>query len=249
VSDLWQLSAQRTQEFDRAADAYDRYRPRYPDELFDDLLELGELNPGAGAIEIGAGTGIATGPLISRGLRVIAIEPAPAMASIAYKKFGRNARFVNGRFEDWSATEGTDLIAAFNAWHWVEPERGVSLAAQLLPPGGSLAVVWTDVVSWGEDGFGARLAEVTGSPWPKRLEHVEASLQPVVASGSFDDFTVHHHRFERKLDALSFIAVTRTYGGHHSIERDEVLHRLIEDEFEGAVTKVEDAVLNLARRR
>ncbi len=125
----------------------------------------------------------------------------------------------------------------------------MSLAAQLLSPGGSLALVWTDVVSWAEDGFEGRLAEATGSPWPKRLEHVLASLQPVRASEHFDDLRVHHHRFERRLDAVSFIAVTRTYGGHHTIERDEIIRRLIEDEFEEAVTKVEDAVLYLTRRR
>jgi SAM-dependent methyltransferase len=162
MSEHWRLSAQRSQEFDAAAVAYDRYRPRYPEGLFDDIVELGELKPGASAIEIGAGTGIATGPLISRGLQVMAIEPAPAMASIANEKFGSNARFVHGRFEDWPPTERTELIAAFNAWHWVEPDKGVSLAAQLLSPGGSLALVWTDVVSWGEDGFEARLAEATG---------------------------------------------------------------------------------------
>ena len=61
----------------------DRYRPRYPNDLFDDIVELGELKPGAKTIEIGAGTGIATGPLMSRGLQVIAIEPGPAMSAIA----------------------------------------------------------------------------------------------------------------------------------------------------------------------
>lgn len=248
MSELWRLSAQRSQEFDAAAVAYDRYRPRYPDGLFDDIVELGALKPGASAIEIGAGTGIATGPLISRGLRVIAIEPAPAMASIACEKFGSNARFVNSRFEDWPPTERTELIAAFNAWHWVEPDKGVSLATQLLSPGGSLALVWTDVVSWGEDGFEARLAEVTGSPWPKSLEHVLASLEPVRANEYFDDLKVRHYPFERRLDAASFIAVTRTYGGHHAVERDRLIRKLIDDEFGGAVTKVEDAVLYLARR-
>ena len=104
-------------------------------------------------------------------------------------------------------------------------------------------------MSWGEGGFEARLAEVTGSPWPKGLEHALASLQPVRANEHFDDLSVHHHQFERRLDAASFIAVTRTYGGRHTIERDEIVRQLIDEEFEGAVTKVEDAVLYLARRR
>jgi SAM-dependent methyltransferase len=170
MSELWRLSAQRSQEFDAAAAAYDRYRPRYPVELFDDIIRLGELKPGVTAIEIGAGTGIATGSLISHGLRVVAIDPSPAMLSIAREKFGTNARFVIGRFEDSPPSESADLIAAFNAWHWVEPDKGVSLAAKLLFPGGSLALVWTEVLSWGEHGFDARLAEVTGALWPKSID-------------------------------------------------------------------------------
>jgi SAM-dependent methyltransferase len=231
------------------AASYERYRPRYPEELFDEIVELAELEPGAKAIEIGAGTGIATGPLISRGLQVVAIEPAPAMSALARDKFGDKARFVDGRFENWPESEGVELIAAFNAWHWVDPVRGTSLASRLLPPGGSLALVWTDVLSWGENDFEARLAEVTGSPWPKRLDLVPASLQPIRYDSRFGDFTVRHHRFGRTLDADSFVAVTRTYGGDHTVERDRLVRQLIEVEFGGAVTKVEDAVLYLARRR
>lgn len=229
--------------------AYDRYRPRYPERLFDDIVELAELGPEAKAIEIGAGTGIATGPLISRGLQVVAIEPAPAMSALAREKFGDTARFVDGRFEDWSESEGVELIAAFNAWHWVEPEKGRSLVSRLLPPGGSLALVWTEVLSWGEDDFESRLVDVTGSPWPKRYDFVTASLQTIQSDQCFGDFTVRHHHFERTLDAESFLAVTRTYGGIHTVQRDRHIRRLIEVEFGGAVTKVEDAVLYLARRR
>jgi SAM-dependent methyltransferase len=249
MSEIWRLSAERSQAFDTAAVAYDRYRPRYPDELFDDIVELGDLKPGARAIEVGAGTGIATGPLISHGLQVIAIEPGTAMSAIAREKLGSKASVVSGRFEDWPEAKGVDLIAAFNAWHWVEPEKGLNLAAQLLSPGGSFALTWTELVSWGEDGFEDRLVEATRSPWPKNLELVQNSLQPIRSDKRFDDFRVRRHRFERRLDAESFIAVTRTYGGRHTVERDQIVRQLIELEFGGAVTKVEDAVLYLARRR
>ena len=100
MSEFWRLSVRRFQEFDAAAVAYDRYRPRDPVELFKNIIKLGGLKPGATAIEIGAGTVIATGSLISHGLRVVAIDTSPAMLSIAREKFGTNARFVEGRFED-----------------------------------------------------------------------------------------------------------------------------------------------------
>ena len=83
MSEFWRLSVRRFQEFDAAAVAYDRYRPRDPVELFKNIIKLGGLKPGATAIEIGAGTVIATGSLISHGLRVVTIEPSLAMLSIA----------------------------------------------------------------------------------------------------------------------------------------------------------------------
>jgi tRNA A58 N-methylase Trm61 len=50
------------------------------------MMEMAGLAPGAKAIEVGAGTGIATEPLVRRGLAVTAIEPAAEMAAIAKSK-------------------------------------------------------------------------------------------------------------------------------------------------------------------
>lgn len=248
MSDIWKLAARRSKEFDASAIAYDRYRPRYPDEVIDDIVDLGELRPGARAIEIGAGTGIGTESLVGRGLRVVAIEPSDGMRKLAQEKLGDRARFVEGRFEDWSSTEQVDAIVAFSAWHWVEPEKGLDLAAALLPPGGALAVAWTEVVSWGEGHFEDRLAEVTGSPWPKTVEQVVAALQPVNDDDRFGEFAVRRHRFERKLDAETFIGLTRTYPGFHSSKRDAQFRQVVDGEFGGSVTRIEEAVLYLTRR-
>jgi SAM-dependent methyltransferase len=249
MSNIWKLAARRSKEFDASAVAYDRYRPRYPDELIDDIIELGGVQRGDRAIEIGAGTGIGTAPLVDRGLHVIGIEPSPSMRELAEDKLGNRARFVAGRFEDWPSTDDVDLIVAFSAWHWVDPGRGVDLVADLLSRGGSLAVAWTEIVSWGQDGFEERLADITGAPWPKTVEHMLASLRPFDSDPRFTDFATRRHRFERSLDAESFIGLTRTYPGFHSTVRDEQYRRIIDDELGGTVTRVEDAVLYMTRRR
>lgn len=249
MSDLWRGAQQRSEEFDARALDYDQYRPRYPDGLFDDIVELGALQPGATVIEIGAGTGIATGALADRGLQVTAIEPASAMAALGVTRLGSRARFVVGRFEDWSPIEQVQLVLACNAWHWIEPQAGVQLVADLLPSGGSLALVWTEIVSWGEEPFEDRLATEFGSLWAKTFDHVLGSLRSVEQDQRFDDFQVRRHRFERTLDASTFVAVSRTYGADYGAEHDRIIHRIIDDELGGTVTKVEDAVLYLARRR
>lgn len=248
MEEPWRFASQRTQEFDAEAMAYDRYRPRYPSGLFDDLIELAGLAPGARVLEIGAGTGIATRPLADRGLEVIAVEPSTAMAAIGRSRSVSPTRWVVGTFEDLVPEEPVDLIVALNSWHWVEPSVGLANAASWLRPGGSLALVRTPVLQWGSDAFERALADAFGAPWPKTLDAVLETRRPVEGDRRFGPFVERRHRFERTLDAATFVAVTRTYGGPHSDERDAILGALVDDAG-GAVTKVEEAVLYLAHRR
>jgi len=249
MSDLWQEAPEASRRFGAQALAYDRYRPRYPESVFDDIVEMADASAGTEVIEIGAGTGIATESLVRRGLSVKAIEPSPEMASLAQAKLSDRASVFVSRFEDYSAAGPVRLVASFNAWHWVDPKVAVNRAAELLAPGGSLALVWTEVVSWGEEPFEERLAEVSGYPWVKRLDHVDGSMQPIRGDPRFEDSGILHHVFERTLDTATFVAVTKTYGGQRTDEQYDAIARVINDEFGGSITKVEDAALYISRRR
>ena len=212
------------------------------------MLSAG-LSPGDEMIEIGSGTGIATEPLADRGLSVTAIEPSSTMTAVAESKTDNRVRFTVGRFEECSIESPVGLLAAFNAWHWVEQPLGTGLAAELLRPGGSLALVWTEVVQWGRQPFEECLAEVFGRVWDKREDLVDMSLRPVRHDPRFDELEIHHHLFERTLDAATFVAVTKTYGGSHTVEQYRAIEQIINDQFGGAITKTEDAALYLAIRQ
>jgi trans-aconitate methyltransferase len=248
VSDLWRVADKASERFAAQALDYDRYRPRYPDDVFDDLVVSVGLSRGDSVVEIGAGTGIATEPLVKRGLDVTAIEPATALAAVAEAKLADRVHIFSGRFEDFPSDSSVKMLAAFNAWHWVEPQRSVELAARLVEPGGALALVWTEVISWGQEPFEQRLAEVFGSPWEKRMQHVDGSMQPIRQDSRFGEFQDHHHPFERTLDASTFVAVTKTYGGNYTAEQLRSIERIINDDFGGVVTKVEDAAIYLSIR-
>ena len=65
----------RRMSFDAAAGLYHRGRRPYPDAVFELLVSRCGLRPGARVLDIGAGTGLATGPLLAAGAHVVAVEP------------------------------------------------------------------------------------------------------------------------------------------------------------------------------
>ncbi len=61
--------------FDNVPEIYDRVRPAYPPELFDELFAYLRDGDALRGVEIGPGTGKATRPLLEHGIAVTAVEP------------------------------------------------------------------------------------------------------------------------------------------------------------------------------
>ena len=70
------------QLFDLIPEVYRDARPGYPDEVFALLQHVCGLKPGAHVLEIGAGAGQATLPLLQLGAHVTAVEPGAALSQI-----------------------------------------------------------------------------------------------------------------------------------------------------------------------
>ena len=60
--------------FDTIPEQFDKYRPRYCQELFDYLIGYAKLGPKKTVLEIGPGTGQATDPILGTGCDYHAIE-------------------------------------------------------------------------------------------------------------------------------------------------------------------------------
>src|SRR5215204_4640687 len=132
--------------FDEDAERYDRARPGYPAAVFEDLLALTELGPGARVLEIGCGTGQATVPLAERGCRIVAVELGAELAAVARRNLARfpDVEVVTGAFEDWPLPpEPFDLVLSATAFHWIDPGVRVVKSAEALRPGGTLATIAT----------------------------------------------------------------------------------------------------------
>jgi len=129
--------------FDEIAAEYDRRRPAYPDELVDRACQVAGIGGGDQVLEVGCGTGQLTRGLVARGLHVTALEPGTSLIALARQNLeGAGAvEFVNARFEDASLPlEQFGAVFSASAFHWVDPEVSWQKAADVLVPGGTLAL-------------------------------------------------------------------------------------------------------------
>jgi len=124
--------------FDEIVLGYERMRPEYPAALFEDVIEYTGPGQGKKALEIGAGTGKATGPFLDAGYHVTAVEPGENMTAFLLEKYrGKNLKIITSAFEDAPLEDNSyDLIYAASAFHWVDASIGCPKAYRLLKPGG-----------------------------------------------------------------------------------------------------------------
>lgn len=247
--------------FDRDAELYDRARPTYPPELFDDLEAL--LH-GSRLLEIGCGTGIATRALAERGYAITCVELGENMAAIARRKLSAfpHVEVLVADFDTWSGPEDAyDGVLAFTAFHWLDPATRFDRIAEHLHDGGLLAVVGTHHV-FPDDGddffrdvqedYRAAVPEDEashhyGPPPPGAIEAVPfdtALFEPVV-----------HRRYLWELDytADEYLAVLSTYSGHIALpaEQRADLFARIRDRIRrrGSVRKTYLTTLDVATKR
>lgn len=128
----------RALSFGVVAEAYERFRPGYPVELFDMVMACAG-RPVRTALEIGAGTGKATRLFAQRGVMVTATDPDGAMLAELRKHVPTSVRTVQAAFEDLRPGERYGLVYAAAALHWTNPEGRWSRVAALLEPGGVFA--------------------------------------------------------------------------------------------------------------
>jgi ubiquinone/menaquinone biosynthesis C-methylase UbiE len=130
--------------FDDIAAEYDRHRPAYPDVLVDQACQVAGIGSGDHVLEVGCGSGQLTRGLVTRGLHVTAVEPGKNLTALARQNLegAGEVEFVNAQFEDALLPRGQfRAVFSASAFHWVDPKVSWQKAADVLVPGGTLALV------------------------------------------------------------------------------------------------------------
>ena len=132
--------------FDTIPEQFDRFRPRYSEELFQCLIHYAGICPKKKVLEIGPGTGQATDPILKTGCDYNAIELGEHLYAKMIEKYGKFSNFhiVNDDFITYDfGSQRFDMIYSAATIQWIPEDVAFSKTFKLLKPGGVLAMMLT----------------------------------------------------------------------------------------------------------
>lgn len=234
--------------FDEMAAEYVRSRPPYPDVVFETLEQAGVIGPGRRVLEIGAGAGLATVPIIERGSEVVALEPGRRLAEILAEVAPRADVVVAGLEDATLPDDRFDSAVAATAMHWVDLSVGLPKLHRALRPDGLLAV-WRTV--FGDDSVRTDFRDVVGGIVARRgrsgpVPEPRPTVDELTAGGWFEHLRTEHWRWSIELDAEEVGRLFRTFSDWTSDEAAEVEQAVVD--LGGRVTEHYQSVLHLLRR-
>jgi SAM-dependent methyltransferase len=251
--------------FGEDAERYDRRRPGYPSELFDDIAALVPAGSRSRVLEIGCGTGQATLPMARLGYTIVAVELSTDLAAIARRNLAGfdNVAVVVSAFEDWAPPDTPfDLVLSATAFHWLDPDTRMTRTADVLRPDGVAAIVSTHHVAGGTASFfvdaqGCYERYDPSTPPGLRLEHasdIPTDSTEFDESDRFGTVGFRRYEWEETYTADEYVDLLLTYSGHRTLEpaaQDGLLTciaNLINDDHAGRITKRYLTQLATARR-
>src|SRR3954452_10262894 len=162
--------------FADVAEVYERGRPSYPPPVVERVVaELGVTTsrPPDRVLDLGAGTGLLTRPLLGAGLDVVAVDPLAGMRAALAAGVGGD-RVLDGRAEAIPLPDASlDGAVSADAFHWFDGERAAAELHRVLRPGAGLVLMWL-------------IGERDASPFEREQElerEVVALLEPVWERG------------------------------------------------------------------
>lgn len=131
--------------FDTLADAYDRHRIGYSDELYEAIVGYG-LSAGSRVLDLGCGTGIASAALTERGMAVTGVDISEPMLAHARRRVPA-ATFVHGSADDLKFPDASfDGTVSAQAFHWFDASKVLDEAARVVRPYGVVAIWWKTIL-------------------------------------------------------------------------------------------------------
>lgn len=208
--------------FDRIPENFDKYRPRYCEELFTTLINKCNLNPSKDVLEIGPGTGQATEPILKSDCNYTAIELGENFTAFLKSKFSgyNNFNIINADFETYDfGDQKFDLIYSAATIQWIPEEIAFSKTFNLLKPGGYLAMFMTysDEKSANEELFNKIMDIYDKEFFVKQRYTCKINYDNVVKYG-YINYSYEDWKKVRTLNVDEYVSYISTHCEHITLE-------------------------------
>jgi SAM-dependent methyltransferase len=210
--------------FDRSVspEEFDKWRTRYCNECFADVVEHAKLGIGKTALEIGPGTGQATEPILKTGCSYLAIELGENFTEAMKNRFGSydNFRIVHADFETYDfANNQFDLVYSAATIQWIPEEIGFPKVFKLLKSGGTFAMMLTvtDYRYANEDLY-LEIQKVYDQYFHPETEYTCNLVYSNVENHGFTDFECRRYYKTRVYSADEFVLWTSIMAPHLTLQ-------------------------------
>ncbi len=217
-------------KFNEDEENYDKYRPSYVMELYQDIINYSGIRKDSEVLEIGIGTGQATLPFLEMGCNITAAELGDKLAFYSRSKFSayRNIEIINVDFTGGNWDDNSyDLVYSATAFHWIPQELGYNMVKSILRSNGTIALFWNHP-------FPNRLNDETNIANRRVYDKYLPSSKPIaeftekdcqkhldeLEQHGFTDITSKLYNKIRTLKSNEYISLLNTYSDHRALPPD-----------------------------
>ncbi|WP_310829498.1 class I SAM-dependent methyltransferase [Paenibacillus pedocola] len=231
--------------FNEDVENYDKWRPTYCEELFEDIMAYSQIGQGKKALEIGIGTGQATRPFLNTGCELTAIELGKDLAAYSKLKFQEYKNFTvcNTAFEEFEyPDDSVDLVYSATAFHWIPEATSYPKVSKLLKTNGTLALFWNrPFVARENDELHQNIQSIYQKYRPANTKIIENDTErynyilKTIQGYGFRDVVFKLYHLTRRFPSADYIALLNSYSDHRSMPSAAK---------EGLEAEIKEAIMN-----
>lgn len=249
--------------FNTEAQKYEKIRPDYILELYQDIFHYIPIDQSSTVVEIGIGGGQATLPFLKTGCKLIAVEYGENLAVLCQHKFKDFSNFSIhiGKFENFTyENDSCDLIYSASAFHWIPEKIGYKKVFEMLKSGGVFARFanhpYKDI---SRDELWQAIQQLyafylPNSPAPNQYGESNAKEYADIARKyGFHDICYKLYHRTRTFTSREYTLLLGTYSDHIAMEKNARKRFFLEiektiDNYGGQITIYDTIDLQLARK-
>jgi ubiquinone/menaquinone biosynthesis C-methylase UbiE len=237
-------------EFNSCANEYDKFRPNYPETLFELLIKTFNLSKNSIIVDVGCGTAKSSLPFAKRGISVIGLDSSKEMLVLAEKmaiELNLPMTFLASNAENIQLPNNTfSFVNCAQAFHWFDSQKALTEFARILKPNGGLAIYWNNR-DHKKEPYLTKVEDLISKYNPKHKLAYQAQNWTEVLKQSKLFTNISHRSFSHsaKLSIDDFIGLTQSFSYVRNVLNNDTKH-LFEKELKDLLISVSvDNLVNL----